>query len=269
MKKFFSIGEAARLAGTTGETLRHYDRLGLVRPSHKDEWTKYRYYSERDIVRLNTVRALRQMDLSLGDIKTVLEYDELEKIVAFLSEAEKKADEKMKKLELARDKIRSVRADYEAKLRGVGESGEAVEEQLFPERVILLSDRLEKPELENLWSYLSHFYGLIAPGERERFSFEDRAGIYTAGGRSRMFAVCTRYGEAPGLKLLPAGVYLCAPGTEDDWQERLSGLVALAREKHGVEPSFTLRQVVVSGILQWNYQLQVPLTDKAPAGDMV
>ena len=45
MKQYFSVGEAAKAAGTTSETLRHYDRIGLVKPSKKDEWTNYRYYT--------------------------------------------------------------------------------------------------------------------------------------------------------------------------------------------------------------------------------
>ena len=44
MKKYFSVGEAAKAVHTTSETLRHYDRIGLVKPSKKDEWTNYRYY---------------------------------------------------------------------------------------------------------------------------------------------------------------------------------------------------------------------------------
>ena len=44
MKKFFSVGEAAKAVHTTSETLRHYDRIGLVKPSKKDEWTNYHYY---------------------------------------------------------------------------------------------------------------------------------------------------------------------------------------------------------------------------------
>ena len=42
MEKYFSIGEAAKAVHTTTETLRHYDRIGLVKPSKKEEWTKYR-----------------------------------------------------------------------------------------------------------------------------------------------------------------------------------------------------------------------------------
>ena len=67
-KNFFTIGEAAEAVQTTSETLRHYDRIGLVRPSRKDEWTNYRYYTKQDIVRLNTVRALQVMGLSLKEI---------------------------------------------------------------------------------------------------------------------------------------------------------------------------------------------------------
>ena len=65
MKNYFSISEAAKMAGMTSETLRHYDRIGLVYPCEKYPWTAYRYYSKEEIIRLNTIQALRCMDLSL------------------------------------------------------------------------------------------------------------------------------------------------------------------------------------------------------------
>lgn len=69
MKDYFSIGEAAEMVDMTPETLRHYDRIGLVKPSFKDQWTSYRYYSPQEIIRLHTIRALRYMDMSLAEIK--------------------------------------------------------------------------------------------------------------------------------------------------------------------------------------------------------
>lgn len=36
MKHYLSIGEAAKAVHTTRETLRHYDRIGLVKPSKTD-----------------------------------------------------------------------------------------------------------------------------------------------------------------------------------------------------------------------------------------
>mgnify|MGYP002803236112 FL=1 len=83
------------MVGMTAETLRHYDRIGLVKPCRVDEWTGYRYYSQREIVLLNTVQALRRMDITLSEIKKILSYDDFGKIVNALKQAEKNADEKI------------------------------------------------------------------------------------------------------------------------------------------------------------------------------
>ena len=256
MKEFFSIGEAAKAAHSTTETLRHYDRIGLVKPSRKDEWTNYRYYTEQDIVRLNTVRALQLMDLPLREIGKVLEYDDLGKIVDFLAQAEKKADEKIAALEYSKSKIRLAKADYESKLRArKNPAGTFIRE--MPERVILLSDSLEAPTVDNLWNYLSHFYEKLSPPLREQFSFEDLAGIYTENGTSRLFALCVRHGETDGLKRLPEGKYLCAGCTEADRESTLEELMDKARTEYGASPQFTVQLIVVSGILQWTYEAQV------------
>lgn len=256
MANYFSIGEAAKAAHSTTETLRHYDRIGLVKPSRKDEWTNYRYYTEQDIVRLNTVRALQLMDLPLREIGKVLEYDDLGKIVDFLAQAEKKADEKIAALEYSKSKIRLAKADYESKLRArKNPAGTFIRE--MPERVILLSDSLEAPTVDNLWNYLSHFYEKLRPPLREQFSFEDLAGIYTENGTSRLFALCVRHGETDGLKRLPEGKYLCAGCTEADRESTLEELMDKARTEYGASPQFTVQLIVVSGILQWTYEAQV------------
>ena len=258
MKKYFSIGEAAKAVHTTSETLRHYDRIGLVKPSKKDEWTNYRYYSEQDIVRLNTVRALQLMDLPLHEIKKVLEYDELEKIVDFLGKAEEKADEKIAALQYSKSKIQLAKAGYERKLLGrKNQIGTFIKD--IPERVILLSDTLEVPTLDNLWNYLGHFYDKVTPALKETFTFEDLAGIYTENGLSKLFAVCIRYGDVDGTKVLPAGKYLCANCIEENREQTLCELVHIAKTKHGADPIFTVQIIVVSGILHWNYEIQIPL----------
>lgn len=256
MKKYFSVGEAAKAVHTTSETLRHYDRIGLVKPSKKDEWTNYRYYTEQDIVRLNTVRALQLMDLPLKEIKRVLEYDDLEKIIDFLAKAERKADEKIAALQYSKSKIQSAKADYERKLqRQQPFNGTLLKD--YPERVILLSDTLETPTLDNLWNYLSHFYNKVPPVLKDQFSFEDSAGIYTENGITRLFAVCIRYVNIDGLKILPKGKYLCADCTEETRKNILDELIYKAKTDYGVDPEFTVQLIVVSGILQWNYEVQV------------
>lgn len=261
MKIYFSVGEAAKAAKITSETLRHYDRIGLIKPSKKDEFTNYRYYTEQDIVRINTIRALQQMDLPLQKIKEVLEYDDFEKIIDFLTAAEKRADEKIALLQYSKTKIQLAKTGYENQLRGQHHTEQITIKQL-PKRVIMLSDTLESPTLDTLWNYLSHFYDKIGPSRKAQFTFEDLAGIYTENGVSRLFAVCIQYEETEGLKILPEGSYLCVDCTEENRVYKLNELIRIAKEEYHIRPEFTVQLIVVSGILHWKYQAQVYIGSK-------
>src|ERR1700688_1398315 len=64
----FRIGEFAQIAQVSGRQLRFYDQLGLLRPAHIDTQTGYRYYSIRQLPRLNSILALKELGLSLEQI---------------------------------------------------------------------------------------------------------------------------------------------------------------------------------------------------------
>lgn len=256
MKEFFSISEAAKAAGMTAETLRHYDRIGLVRPGRVDEWTGYRYYTPRELVRLDTVGMLRRMDMPLSEIKNILSYDDFGKIVDALRQAERNADEKIAELNGAKEKIRRARMYYESKLDEKPPAASAFVQDL-PERVILLSDTLQTPTLDNLRGYHRHFYGQLPADMKDDFAFEDIAGIYEQDGRQRLFAVCTKYRPVDGIKILPQGRYLCADCTEETRGQVTASLLEKAKTEYGAEPGFIVQLVIVSGILQWNYRAQV------------
>ncbi len=65
------IGEVARRSGVSTRMLRHYDSLGLVRPTGRTVGG-YREYSEADIRRIFHVEGLRSLGLSLRQIGTAL-----------------------------------------------------------------------------------------------------------------------------------------------------------------------------------------------------
>lgn len=67
----WSIQEIARLAGTTSRTLRHYDDVGLLRPS-RIAHNGYRHYDESALVRLQRILLLRELGLGLPQIAEVL-----------------------------------------------------------------------------------------------------------------------------------------------------------------------------------------------------
>lgn len=256
MKNYFSISEAAQIVGLTSETLRHYDRIDLVKPCKKDQWSGYRYYSEQEIVRLNTIQALRCMDLSLKEIKKVLEYDNLEEIIVFLKQAEQKANQKIEQLKYAKSKIQLAREDYEKKQNGKQMRHEIFYQQI-DERVILLSNSMQQPTLSNLWNYHRHFYEQTNDLQKQKYSFEDLAGIYTKDGKSSLFAVCIQYPSKKDLVVLPSGTYLCANCSEEDREDILKKLLNTIKQKYGKKPDFIVQMVVITGILQWNYQIQI------------
>jgi DNA-binding transcriptional MerR regulator len=68
----WSIQDIARLAGTTSRTLRHYDDVGLLKPSRIGS-NGYRYYDQAALVRLQRILLLRELGLGLPAIAEVLE----------------------------------------------------------------------------------------------------------------------------------------------------------------------------------------------------
>ncbi|MGD2133571.1 MAG: MerR family transcriptional regulator [Maricaulaceae bacterium] len=69
----FKIGEFAQIGRVSGRLLRHYDSLGLLTPEHTDAQTGYRYYSARQLPRLNRILALKALGFSLEQIGAVLD----------------------------------------------------------------------------------------------------------------------------------------------------------------------------------------------------
>jgi len=69
----FSIGEFARLGAVSIRTLRHYDEVGLLPPADVDPVTGYRSYSAKQLRQLNRIVALKDMGLTLGQIRQLLD----------------------------------------------------------------------------------------------------------------------------------------------------------------------------------------------------
>jgi MerR family transcriptional regulator/heat shock protein HspR len=68
----YPIGIVAELIGTTDQTLRLYEKHGLITPARRN---KNRYYSENDIKWLRCVRELiHKKKISIEGIKKLLEY---------------------------------------------------------------------------------------------------------------------------------------------------------------------------------------------------
>ncbi len=72
MTRRWTIQEVAKSAGTTSRTLRHYDEIGLLKPTSVGD-NGYRQYDSSALIRLQRILALRDLGMSLAQIQLVLD----------------------------------------------------------------------------------------------------------------------------------------------------------------------------------------------------
>lgn len=71
MKQLWKVGELAKLTGLTLRTLRFYDQIGLFSPSAYSD-SGHRLYNEADLSRLQQILSLKELGLSLEEIKSIV-----------------------------------------------------------------------------------------------------------------------------------------------------------------------------------------------------
>jgi len=68
----FRIGEFSKMSKTTIKTLRYYDEIGLLKPEETNAFTNYRSYSTDQLIQLHKIQGLRQVGLSIEEVKLIL-----------------------------------------------------------------------------------------------------------------------------------------------------------------------------------------------------
>ena len=66
------IGELAEKTGLSLRTIRHYDEVGLLKPSGRTEGG-FRLYSNEDLSRLLLIRRMKPLGFSLGEMTDLLD----------------------------------------------------------------------------------------------------------------------------------------------------------------------------------------------------
>ena len=113
----------AKLCGCNTQTLRYYDRIGLLPPARVDEWTGYRYYEEEQAMQFVKIKNLQQADFSIDEIRPLLQEDGDRLQEAF----ERKITEQERKLE----RIRKIQHSY------------LIEKMEMQEMICMLADFME------------------------------------------------------------------------------------------------------------------------------
>ena len=70
--EFLKVGALARRAGLTVRTLHHYEEIGLLVPARRTG-SGHRLYGMPEVRRLHQITSLKQMGLSLDEIRASLD----------------------------------------------------------------------------------------------------------------------------------------------------------------------------------------------------
>ena len=99
------IGKMAKANRISIATLRLYDQLELLKPAYIDPETGYRYYDIRQTSRLDIIRYMRDLDLSLSDIHDILQQEDITLIEEKLIEKNNQIHQQLRELKAMHEAV--------------------------------------------------------------------------------------------------------------------------------------------------------------------
>jgi DNA-binding transcriptional MerR regulator len=123
MRSGLTIGDFATLTRLSVRTLRRYHEAGLLQPATVDPFTGYRYYVPEQIPTAQVIHRLRQLDVPLAEVKSILATDDpqqrAEVIAGHLQRLEAELNRTRAAVVSLRQLLRPDPADIHVELRSV------------------------------------------------------------------------------------------------------------------------------------------------------
>lgn len=107
------VGKMAELNQISVQTLRFYEKIGLITPDHIDPDSKYRYYTIKQCARLDLIKYLKFMGFSLDEIKAFFYQEDIHAIPSVLQEQIDLIEEKVKELSHMKRTLQVAKENYE------------------------------------------------------------------------------------------------------------------------------------------------------------
>lgn len=126
-----TIKEFAKLCSCSTQTLRYYDKIGLLKPMKVDPWSGYRYYEESQALVFIKIKNLQAADFSIREIQALLDASDRQIFEAF----DWKIKQQVQKLE----RIKSIKQSYLAEINAM--------EKVIHELSGFLTNQLTDPQL--------------------------------------------------------------------------------------------------------------------------
>ncbi|MGL4910951.1 MAG: MerR family transcriptional regulator, partial [Romboutsia sp.] len=99
-----SIGQVSKLYDISLDTLRHYDKIDLLKPEVNPN-NGYRYYSFQHMDQLGLILGTKELGISLSDIKDIIKSEDINEYKNLILRQEQLIKEKIKQLEKLEKRI--------------------------------------------------------------------------------------------------------------------------------------------------------------------
>ena len=144
------IGEFAKLGGVSIKTLRHYDRLALLKPARVDHYSGYRYYELNQLQRLNEIMLFKLMGFSLESVSHLLAQNSPEELAEMLGEQEARLRDQQQEVQERLAWLRSNRLQWQSSTSTVN-SQIVLKQQpslslITLKEMIIMEDRLHRQQ---------------------------------------------------------------------------------------------------------------------------
>lgn len=152
-EQYFTTGEFAKMCNVEKHVLFHYDKIGLFCPSVVKD-NNYRYYLSRQYETFSIITILKDLGMSLQDIKVYLEKRTPQVLLTLLSDKEKDISKEIKKLKKTKDLIRSIK---NTTLTTLQTDITTISIQTLPKEYILCSDDLYHSKNKDFNEYRNEY----------------------------------------------------------------------------------------------------------------
>ncbi len=212
MQDYFLISEFAKLRDININSLRYYEKLGLLRPAYIDEKTNYRYYLPEQISVLNKIILCVQLGIPLKEMAGMIDEDGNLQSQKLLEQGKLLAQKRIEEMQANLNYI-------EASLKSIEDNKKYADKQgiyprYFKERTVITTEYFPK-QSDVKKKMISEIAELYKTTQKNNFFPQLPAGqIVDVDPSGTMqyrcfFEVLNVTKNLPQLLTLPAGTYSC------------------------------------------------------------
>lgn len=271
LEQYFTTGEFAKLWGVKKQTLFHYDEIGIFKPAIKKK-NGYRYYSYQQFEVFGVILVLKEMGMSLQEIKTYLDGRSPERLIHLFSEKVERINREVDHL----NKLKHIMNDkIEMTKRAASLTGNEIELKELEAEYFMISPKLDHLNDRGFFDQLSEYM--------QRDDFNQDAMWYSVGVmidlenlKNKKYLDYTHFyskiedkAKAQTVFLKPKGLYLVAyhRGIYEKTYETYERMIEFA-EKNQLEfcgysyEAFILDEISVIGYENYVTEIQIQVKPK-------